>query len=171
MGRSSLWLPQFSPPEGRVVFFLGLSQVFGSKSASLNFSRYTALICNVSAVLFRLPLTHCVDDVICVEPSIYAVAGKRCFDVLVRLCGWKMSEDKNVEPCDSFAVIGVQLDLKPFPTSWPLLSITKKRVQSLVQLLSQILADENLGCARLRLWQENWAFLCRPLLASLGGVG
>ena len=136
-------IAQFSPREGRVVFFLALSQVFGSKSAPLNFSRYPALICKLSAVLFRLPLTHCVDDVISVELALYAEVGKRCFDVLVRLCGWKMSEDKKVEPCDSFAVIGVQLDLKPFPTSWPLLSITKKRVQSLVQLLSQILADES----------------------------
>jgi len=107
-------LAQFDPVPGSVAFFVALSQVFGSKTAPVNFSRYPAVFCIMVALLFMVPATHCVDDVIIVEGSDVADSGKLCWDLLMLLCGWKMSDAKDQIPSQLFTVIGVSIDLRPF---------------------------------------------------------
>ena len=138
-------LAQFSPVTGLVAFFLTFCQVFGSKSAPLNFSRFPALLCFLCAVLFCLPLTHCVDDVICFESLATSASGKYSWDLFMELCGWLMNADKKMSPAACFYVIGVSIDLRPLPQSWPTLMITQKRIKSLEQLLTKILHSGVLG--------------------------
>ena len=74
----STWSPELS----RAVLFIAMCQLFGGRSPPLNFARYLAWLVEVAAVLFALPLTHCVDDIIGVEPSVIAVSGNLAFKIL-----------------------------------------------------------------------------------------
>ena len=51
----------------RQVFFLAVTQVFGSGNAPLNFTRNADFCCRAIARLFAIPAVHCVDDVIVLE--------------------------------------------------------------------------------------------------------
>jgi hypothetical protein len=61
---------KYNPIEKCVVYFIVYSQVFGGKSAPLNFSRYPAIHMICMAYLFLVPMTHCVDDAICIEGAV-----------------------------------------------------------------------------------------------------
>jgi len=138
-------LAQFDPTRGSVSFFVALSQVFGSKTAPVSFSRYPAVFCIMVALLFMLPATHCVDDVIIIEGSDVADSGKLCWDLLMLLCGWKMSASKDQKPSQLFTVIGVSVDLRPFPNGDPSIMVTRRRLQSLETMIRWILVKMWLG--------------------------
>ena len=95
------------------VFFLAYSQLFGSKSAPLNFSRYPAWFVDVLAFLFAVPLSYCVDDMIPIERAAVIDSGRAAWMLVSRLCGWLISEKKSPPPAGIFNVIGVSLDLRP----------------------------------------------------------
>ena len=90
---------------GCAQYFAPLCQLFGGKSPPLNFARYAAWLCECSASLFGLPLTHCVDDIICIEPAALVDSGHLAFKILCRLTGWTISAKKSPPPCSSFVVI------------------------------------------------------------------
>ena len=138
-------LGQFDPWRRAVAFFIALSQVFGSSTAPVNFSRYPAWFCAVVAVVFLLPATHCVDDVIIIEELNIADSGKVCWDHLMALCGWKMSSSKDKWPAQIFTVIGISLDLRPLPNGDPSILVTKRRIESLRSLIRTILASGIIG--------------------------
>ena len=50
-----------------LVFFLAVTQLFGSGNAPLNFTRFPELCCRALAALFAIPAVHCVDDVLVIE--------------------------------------------------------------------------------------------------------
>ena len=141
-----LVLAQFDPFKLCLALFIPLSLVFGSKTAPLSFSRYPAALCEVVATLFLLPATHCVDDVIFIETLDAAVEGKVCWDLLMSLCGWLMSSSKDMDPSGCFPVIGVSLDLRPFPFSEPSVLITARRIATLLAILAYVLRVKVLGC-------------------------
>jgi hypothetical protein len=93
----------------------------------------------LAAILFRLPLTHCVDDVICFEEDSVADSGKKAWDTLMELTGWLMSVDKDISPCFRFAVIGVAINLAVMPEEWPYIYIMQKRLEALEDFLQRIL--------------------------------
>jgi hypothetical protein len=97
------------------------------------------------ALLFLLPATHCVDDVIIIEEDGVADSGKLCWDLLMELCGWKMSVSKDQVPSQLFTVIGVSIDLRPFPGGDPNIMVTQRRLKSLHSLITAILAKMWLG--------------------------
>jgi len=66
-------IAQWSPAEARTVFWVPSCQLFGGKSPPLNFARYPAWMCWLAAVLYAIPASHCVDDVISVEPERLAL--------------------------------------------------------------------------------------------------
>ena len=102
----------WDPYNGKPAFFIPLCQLFGGKSPPLNFARYAAWLCEVAGPLFGLPLTHCVDDVIGVEPEEVAESGNLAFKVLCMATGWAVSPKKSPLPTSHFLVIGVELDLE-----------------------------------------------------------
>lgn len=46
-------------------------------------------------VLLSLPMTHCVDDMIVVEPSEWIMSAWRCWKRMNICMGWDVSEEKN----------------------------------------------------------------------------
>ena len=87
-----LVLLQWNPHTSRVNAWVAYSQLFGGKSPPLNFSRYPAWACQIVAVLLGLPMTHCVDDMIVVEPAEWIMSGWRCWKRLNIYMGWYVSE-------------------------------------------------------------------------------
>ena len=138
-------LVQYDPLKDAVAFFIALSLVFGSKTAPVNFARYPAAFCEIVATLFLLPATHDVDDVIFIEEAEVVDSGKACWDLLMELCGWLMSTSKNAPPSSCFAVIGISLDLGPFPADEPTVLITASRIASLSEIMHCILWIGALG--------------------------
>ena len=70
-------LVQWNPVLRKLAAWIAYSQLFGGKSPPLNFARFPAWTCQVVAVLFALPMSHCVDDLICIEPENIVVSGQR----------------------------------------------------------------------------------------------
>jgi len=138
-------LAQYDPVQMQTAFFVPLSQVFGSKTSPVNFPRYPAWFCTVVARIFRLPASHCVDDVIIIEESAVVDSGKMCWDLLMDLCGWKMNVEKEMSPAQVFCVIGVSVDLRPFPAGDPFIMVTVRRLEALFVLIKSILAKRSLG--------------------------
>jgi hypothetical protein len=163
-----LVLSQHDPVNCRAAFFVALSQVFGSKTSPLNFPRYPAWFCIVVARLFRLPCTHCVDDVIFIEELKVAASGKVCWDLLMDLCGWKMSSTKEMFPDQVFCVIGVSIDLRAFPGGDPSIMATNRRLESLDSLIKSILVKKALGSGEASSLAGKLGF---TLSATFGRVG
>ena len=124
----SIVLVQWSPKRMRPVFFVTYSQVFGSKNAPVNFSRYPAWSCEVMAAAFAVPAPHCVDDVISIERLCTASSGRMAWLEFAGMCGWKVAMDKSPPPAQLFRVIGVSINLGPHPKSGPTVMITKRRL-------------------------------------------
>ena len=58
------------------------------------------------------------------------------------LAGWLISMDKSPPPSSLFVVIGVCLDLNPWPLSEPLIYVTLKRLSALEKALCRILRED-----------------------------
>jgi len=127
------------------VFFMALCQMFGGKSPPLNFARYPAWLCECASTLFALPITHCVDDVIGIEPASLALAGNIAFKLLCEATGWKISAAKSPLPEEVFVVIGVKLDLSGVPEHEAKLEVTEKRVEQLTKTIQTIQSSRRLG--------------------------
>ena len=63
------------------------------------------------AVIFTVPLSHCVDDMISVERETTAPSARQAWLLFASLCGWLLSMEKSAEPSALLNVIGVTLDL------------------------------------------------------------
>ena len=120
-------------------------QLFGGKSPPGNFTRYAGWLCEVSGSLFALPLTHCVDDVIGVEPEDLAESGNLCFKVRCLTAGWAISPKKAPPPAAKFLVIGVELDLSKTPREEAVLKVAAKRITQLKKILAEIRRKRRLG--------------------------
>ena len=136
---------QFDPHMERPAFFMTYSQLFGGKSAPLNFSRYPEWTTEILAILWAVPASSCVDDVICVERASTAESGRNAWMCLTSCTGWLISMEKSPPPSKQFVVIGVSLDLRPWPISDPLVSVTMKRLQALDTTVRKILASKLFG--------------------------
>ena len=83
----------WSPVRMMLELFIALCQLFGGTSPPLNVARYPAWMREIAAVLFGLPTSHCVVDMISVEPEALASSGSIAFRSLCMLTGWAISED------------------------------------------------------------------------------
>ena len=137
-------LVQWCPERKCLAFFVSYCQVFGSKNAPLNFSRFPAWACEVHASLLGIPASHCVDDVISIERLSTTAAGRECWLVFTKLCGWKISLEKSPPPSQMFKVIGVSIDLRRNNGSPMTVMVTKRRLQSLSSLIKDIIVKNAL---------------------------
>ena len=95
--------------------------------------------------LFAIPLTHCVDDIICVEPEELVDSGHLAFKILCTATGWAISSNKAPPPSAAFLVIGVVLDLSKTPDGDAVLQVSAKRVAQLEKILGEIKRTAKLG--------------------------
>ena len=99
---------QWCPYRCRPVLWVARSQVFGGPSSPLNFARYPAWMCEALAVYFSLATSHCVDDMIGIDPSDIVVSGWSDWRYVARRCGWEVSDEKSPPPIS--AVHGSRCD-------------------------------------------------------------
>ena len=158
----------WSTLHGHPVFFCTRCQLFGGKSPPLNFARYAAWLCEAASALFLLATSHCVDDVISVEPEEIAASGNISFKLLCHLTGWAVSPSKAPAPENYFLVIGVVLDLTQVPDGEAVLKIAPKRIEQLTALLNRIEAIGRLGSGEAASLTGKLGF---TLCASFGRFG
>ena len=92
------------------MFFLAVTQLFGSGSAPLNFTRIPDLCRRAFPDFFPIPAKHCVDNVIVIEPLkfiFFGFAPRRAFAVLR---GWDTPDLKSPPPSRRFCALGAFLD-------------------------------------------------------------
>lgn len=158
----------WSIAHGKPQYFVPLCQLFGGKSPPLNFARYAAWLCECAASLFGLAVSHCVDDIIGIEPAGLAASGNLAFKILCSLTGWTISASKSPLPSGRFVVIGVLLDLTGTPMSEAILQITEKRLEQLTKILMLIEANRKLGSGEAASLTGKLGF---SLCACFGRVG
>ena len=120
------------------VFFMAVTQLFGSGNAPLNFTRYADFCVRALAALFAIPAIHCVDDVIVLEilKTIYsAFASWRGF---AELCGWDVPDTKSPPPSQCFRALGALLDLSAFPTGPMLIKPVEDRMEGIIEALLKV---------------------------------
>ena len=59
---------QWCPYRCRPILWVARSQLFGGSSSPRNFARHPAWMCEALAVCFSLATSHCVDDMIGIDP-------------------------------------------------------------------------------------------------------
>ena len=138
-------LAQWSPTHEKVVFWVTLSQAFGGRTPPTSFARYPAWFCWALVVLYAIPASHCVDDMIAIERGCFVVVGWRAWRAFVKLAGWDISDAKSPFPSNSFTVIGVKLNLSALPTGAAVVMIAEKRIEALELLITSILTANRLG--------------------------
>jgi hypothetical protein len=134
----------------------------------LNFSRFPEWAAEIMASLWAVPATSCVDDVISVERSSTADSARDAWICFTSETGWLISLEKAPLPSKRFIVIGVCLDLRPWPSSDPLVSVTEKRLQALDATIRKILISKMLACGQVSSLAGKLGF---TITAAFGRVG
>ena len=111
-------------------------------------------MCEALAVLFAVPASHCVDDMIGIDPADVVMSGWKAWRALAKVSGWEVGDDKSPPPWQKFVVIGVDLDMSDTPVGPAVLSISEKRVAMLTSAASHSLVKPTCsGRSVLAYWQ------------------
>ena len=102
-------------------------------------------MCEALAVLFAVPASHCVDDMIGIDLADIVMSGWKSWRAFAKVSGWEVGDDKSPPPSQRFLVIGVDLDMSATPVGPAVLSISEKRVAVLTQVLLRILSTDRLA--------------------------
>ena len=156
-------IAQWDPVSATVAFFVCHCQVFGSKSAPLNFSRFPAWCMQVLAALWAIAASHCVDDVISIERRSTASSARDAWLFFADACGWLIAMDKSPPPSPVFPVIGVLLNLINLT-----LSVTQKRIHAIDTLIREVLQSKRLSSGLAASLSGKLGF---TLAATFGRVG
>jgi hypothetical protein len=98
-----------------IVVGLAVSQIFGSRAAPLNFSRYPDWCCCMMARLFEAVIEQCIDDLICIERLATAASARMAWLNLAANCGWHIPLEKSPVASQLFRALGVFVNLKTAP--------------------------------------------------------
>ena len=129
------------------VFFLAVTQIFGSGNAPLNFCRFPDFCCRALAALMAISAVHCVDDVIVIEVMELITSAFECWRKFAELCGWDVPDEKSPPPSQCFRALGAILDFSGYPKGPMLIRPASDRLESLMILLGQVLAEQKLSPA------------------------
>ena len=128
-----------------VVYGAAVSQLFGSGSAPLNFSRYPSWCTWSVAVLFLLPMEQCVDDLLSVERLTTMLSGYHCWRAFASVCGWDVPDEKSPPPQRFLRTLGAMTDLRSFPNGPIRLESALERVEKTLSDLQEILKSGRLS--------------------------
>ena len=121
-----------------IVVGMAVSQIFGSRSAPLNFSRYPDWCCFVMAKLYLTALEQCIDDLICMERKSTALSGRSAWLTLAKCCGWHIPLEKSPLPSQNFRALGVFVNLEPLPTAAAEICACQDRLISIGLTLAEV---------------------------------
>ena len=122
-----------------IVVGLAVSQIFGSRAAPLNFSRYPDWCCFVMATLFSAVVEQCIDDLICIERISTATSARDAWLQFAENCGWDIPLEKSPVPSQLFRALGVFVNLKPLPDAAGEICACDDRVVSITLMLVKAL--------------------------------
>ena len=125
-------------------------------------------MCEALAVLFAVPASHCVDDMIGIDLADVVRSGWESWRALAKVSGWEVGDDKSPPPSQKFVVIGVDLDMSDTPVGPAVLSISGKRVAVLTQLLHYFLSSNRVSPGEAFRLLAHWE---SPRVPSSGGSG
>lgn len=149
MGASCHWNYRRLPPRKEYAFYRSLP--FGSSLAPAGWSEVTFALCFLMAFAFLAVLTHCVDDVCCVEVEEIVFSSRAIFVELCELIGLRLDMDKTLTPCSQLIYLGLNMIL---PARLPSeirefsLSVPPKRLLRLIAHMDAILRDQTLTPAQ-----------------------
>ena len=150
------------------VLGIAVAQLFGGKTAQLNFTRIPAWCCQAVAVLFDVAMIHCVDDMLCIERAETATAAYQSWRLFADLCGWDVPDAKSPPPCAMFRVLGATVDLRALPQGAADINIAEDRAADLVQCLQEILRTSYLSSGSAAQTHGRLAFAATQLYGQLG---
>ena len=127
------------------VFFLAVTQLFGSGNAPLNFTRFPDFCCRAIAAPLAIPAVHCVDDVIDVEILELINCSYKAWRQSAVLCGWDVPDEKSPEPSQSFRALGAILAFSAYPRLPMLIHLAEDRKESLQVILEKVLHERRLA--------------------------
>ena len=128
----------------RVVIGLAAAQLFGSRSAPLNFSRYPDWCSYCCSVLFLSILWQCIDDLISMERSSTINSSRESWLTFADCCGWDIPLLKSPPPAQLFRALGVFIDLSPLPTSYATVKVCELRISGILLALRGITQSQRL---------------------------
>ena len=123
------------------VFFVAVTQLFGSGNAPLNFCRFPDFCCRAIAALLAIPAVHCVDDVIVVEVVELVSSAFACWRSFAEMCGWDVPDDKSPPPSQLFRALGAMLDFRTYPKTPMYICPAEDRMLSLKTVLTNVLDE------------------------------
>ena len=114
--QSHSWvIAMWCPLTCSVVFGAAASQLFGSGTAPLNFSRYPSWCTWLVSILFLLPMEQCVDDMSSVERASAMLSGFHRWRSFASACGWDVPDKKSPPPQRFILNLCAITDLRLFP--------------------------------------------------------
>ena len=150
------------------VFFLAVTQLFGSGNAPLNFTRFPDFCCRAIAALMAIPAVHCIDDVIVIEVLELIGSAFSCWREFAEFCGWEVPDEKSPPPAQVFRALGAILDFRCYPKSPMLIRPASDRMDSLKALLGQVLEERRLAPALAGKLYGKLMFMSSQYFARLG---
>ena len=104
----------------------------------MNFARIPSFCAVAIAVLIGMPLIHCVDDRIGIEPDDIIFSGWVVWRLFATLCGWHVPDVKSPEPGSLFRALGANLNLSVCPHRPPFSKGTEEKRLKLLESLLEI---------------------------------
>eukprot|EP00972_Heterocapsa_arctica_P091579 13509631-Heterocapsa_arctica.AAC.1 len=89
----SFVITTWDPDRQRHAFMPAVTQLFGSNTAPLNFTRIPDFCTYAASFLMFIPFVHCVDDMLSAERCVTADSAYSSWRFLAAACGWNIPDD------------------------------------------------------------------------------
>ena len=129
------WSPEWQAP----AFFISRTQLFGGRTAPINFARYATWCGDILAVLAAIALAQCVDDLLSAEPEATIASAFIMWRGFAEVCGWDVPDSKSPPPENIRRLLGAVSDLSWTPFSPPCLWIAEERSEKIILTLRSML--------------------------------
>ena len=127
---------QWCPSQGMPHFWLPVSQLFGGRATPQNFARFPAWLCALAAILYAVPVQHCVDDMIGMDRLECVASGWEAWRHLADVTGWDVPDAKSPPPSQVYTAVGYVVIHIGTPSTCARLQITEERIDTLCAYIS-----------------------------------
>ena len=133
------YLAVFDPVENKPKLFHQLAVPFGSTKAVYFFLRVARALWTILVKGALIPTTNYFDDFVLLALSGDRSSCSHAFDEVMKLLGWKLSEDKSTEWSTSFEALGVLFEIDQTGSGVLKVRNTEKRRKELISLIESFL--------------------------------
>jgi hypothetical protein len=136
----------WNPIDLCVVIGLAATQIFGSRAAPLNFSRFPDWCVHSMAKLFIAWMEQCIDDLICMERLSTAASARSSWLAFAACCGWNIPLKKSPPHATVFRALGVFVDLSPLPLAAASIKACERRLDQICHIIEEVFRAYVLNC-------------------------